>query len=235
MNQSRDYEELRGLIAGDELERALEMLQAKLHGRDRGLENEILMQKARLANLRRVARAGTMAQDDILRQSNQIRAALLDLVEEAEAQFNDDDAVVQEQAFKAFISYRREGGAEIARLLRAELGRRKQRAFLDVEDLGPGRFGDELRSYIDQAPTFIVILSSAALARVGDKADWFRWEITHAINTRKHIVPVTMPNFSFPTKGELPVEIDSLRDLQAVSYSHQFFDATMDKISEYLV
>ena len=44
----------------------------------------------------------------------------------------------------AFISYRRETGADTARLIRAELLSRGMKTFLDVDDLGSFHFDERL-------------------------------------------------------------------------------------------
>src|SRR5262249_11265661 len=65
----------------------------------------------------------------------------------------------------AFISYRREGGAELARLIKLGLAGRGVRGFLDVDDLGPSPFGAQLLDTIRKAPHFVVVLTPGCLDR----------------------------------------------------------------------
>jgi hypothetical protein len=59
-------------------------------------------------------------------------------------------------AGSVFISYRREGGAETARLLRYELLARGWSAFLDVEDLKAGKFDEMLLSEVASTENFLL-------------------------------------------------------------------------------
>jgi hypothetical protein len=133
-----------------------------------------------------------------------------------------------------FISYRREDGAQIARLLRAELRARGYRVFLDVDDLKPGHFDDALLQEIDSAPSFLLILTPNSLARCADERDWMRREIAHALETGKKIIPVTMQGFEFPDAAQLPEDIRTLTVHHAISYSHEFFDAMVEKLIGFL-
>lgn len=133
-----------------------------------------------------------------------------------------------------FISYRREDGSQTARLLRAELKQRGFRTFLDVDDLRPGHFDEALLRQIDSAPNFLLILSPHSLDRCRNDRDWLRREIAHAIETNRNIVPVIMPGFEFPDSDGLPDDIASLPLHHGIPYSHDFFDAMMEKLGGYL-
>lgn len=136
-------------------------------------------------------------------------------------------------AYDVFMSYRRSHGSESARLIRAELQKYGLRIFLDVDDLRAGHFDEEIVQRIATTPNYIVILSSGSLDRCEDKEDWFRQEIAQAIITKRNIVPILMPGFTFPEKP-LPDDIEELRVYQSVTYSHEFFEAMIGKIKGYL-
>lgn len=134
-----------------------------------------------------------------------------------------------ENAYDVFISYRRDKGGAEARLIRAALAERGLRVFLDVTDLSKGHFDEALLRYIAATPSFIVILSPDALGpRIQKQEDWMRREIAHAILTGRNIVPVIFPEFEFP--AQLPDDIEDLPRHQGVKYSHDFFEAVIDKI-----
>lgn len=80
--------------------------------------------------------------------------------------------------YDIFISYRRQGGAHYARILKAELEKRGylDRVFLDYDELKDGRFDRRIMSAIDSAPVFIFILLPGALERCADENDWVRYE-----------------------------------------------------------
>ena len=131
-----------------------------------------------------------------------------------------------------FISYRREGGKNIARLLKSELGQRGYHAFLDFDELKDGRFDKRIMDAIDAAPVFMFILSDHALDRCVDENDWVRKEIEYAMATDRHIIPIN-PDKSFSDFPEYVPE--NLKDGLGL---HQFsqlllddlFNQTMDKL-----
>ena len=136
--------------------------------------------------------------------------------------------------YDVFISYRRTGGSAEARLVQTKLSKHGLKAFLDVDDLESGHFNLALLKRIAEAPNFVVILSPHSLDRCADERDWLRQEIAQAVQTKRNIVPLIMPNFDFPTQETLPAELKDLPNYQSVKYSHEFFDATIAKLVQYL-
>ena len=136
--------------------------------------------------------------------------------------------------YDAFISYRREGGAETARLIRSELQKRGFNAFLDVDDLGASHFDERLLGEIDKADNFILILSPGSLQRCQETGDWLGREIAHAIEKEKNIVPVLKDGFDFQPLESLPPHIADLPRYNCVIYSHAYFGATIDKLIGFL-
>ena len=136
--------------------------------------------------------------------------------------------------YDVFISYRRLGGAAEARLIQDKLLQRNLRVFLDVDELRPGHFDKSLLSCIEATPNFIVILSPGCLQRCADEGDWMRQEIAQAMRTGRTIIPVMLHGFAFPEPETLPPDIRALPTYHGVSYSHDFFAATVAKIVQYL-
>lgn len=134
----------------------------------------------------------------------------------------------------AFISYRREGGADTARVIRTQLEARNVSTFLDVDDLGSQHFDERLLREIGNAPNFILILSPGSLDRCWDSRDWLRREIVQALETRRNIVPVLKNPFEFPPEDELPRGLEELPRYNCVLYSHSYFGAMVDKIISFL-
>jgi hypothetical protein len=137
-------------------------------------------------------------------------------------------------ARRAFLSYRRESSAATARLLRASLASRGWNAFLDVDDLGSSHFDDRLLLEIKRAEAFIVVLSPGSLDRCCEPSDWLRREISHAIKWKKRIVPVVKDGFTFDLKNPLPADLSELPRYNCVQYSHQYFDATIERLLTFL-
>jgi len=132
--------------------------------------------------------------------------------------------------YVAFISYRREGGADTARAIREGLLRRGIHTFLDVDDLGSNYFDERLLREIENAPHFILILSTDSLDRCVSEEDWLGREIAHAIKTRRNIIPILKDGFRFPPREVLPPKIADLPRYNGVDYSHRYFEATVDEI-----
>ncbi len=137
--------------------------------------------------------------------------------------------------YDVFISYRRETDSQTARLIRAELLQRRFRVFLDVDDLRPGHFDESIMENIRDTPAFIVILSPGSLERCSNPDDWLRKEIACALDSKRMIIPILMPRFQFPAEQQLPEELRSISVHHGVNYSHDFFDAMLEKIVGYLL
>ena len=75
---------------------------------------------------------------------------------------------------KIFVSYRREGGQELARLILDHLNFRGYDVFLDTESLGGGTFNTKLLQRIRESSDFVLILTPGALDRCVNKSDWVR-------------------------------------------------------------
>jgi hypothetical protein len=133
-----------------------------------------------------------------------------------------------------FISYRREGGAETARLLRYELLARGWNVFLDVEDLKAGTFDETLLREVARADNFLLIPSPGALENCAQDNDWLRKEIHHAIKTGRNIVPVLKESARRPDKEVLPQDIELLKRVNCVDYSHIYYDATVARFLSFL-
>ena len=134
----------------------------------------------------------------------------------------------------AFISYRREGGSETARVISQELRNRGIRTFLDVDDLSSGHFDERLLREIETIPNFIVILTPGCLVRCNTESDWLRREIEHAIKTARNIIPILKDGFNFPVASELPPTMAELDKNNRIRYDHVLLAATMEKLVTFL-
>ena len=101
-----------------------------------------------------------------------------------------------ETKYDIFISYRRVGGAQYARILQLMLIQRGYKVFLDYDELSArnGIFSDTIQSAIREAPIYMLILSKGSMDRCVNVNDWVREEITLAVQLQKYIIPINPDN-----------------------------------------
>lgn len=97
----------------------------------------------------------------------------------------------------AFISYRRKGGAELARKLYEEL-RIEYEVFLDEESLNSGRFDKAIESNLEKCTDFILIVTDSTFDRCSNDDDWITAESTCALKNKKNIIPIFLGVNAFP-------------------------------------
>lgn len=127
-----------------------------------------------------------------------------------------------------FISYRRDGGFALARLLYECLHKEGISTFLDLEELRAGAFNTKLYEAIDSAENFVIVLPPNSLDRCADPNDWVRLEIEHAIKQKKNIIPLMVNDFTFPT--DLPDPLKVLPFFNGVQVSREYFNASVSKL-----
>ena len=120
-----------------------------------------------------------------------------------------------------FISYRREGGEFLGKVLYDELSRNGYSVFYDIESMRSGRFNEQLYEKIEESDDFLLILTPDCLDRCKNSEDWVRKEIEHAVKLNKNIIPIVTREFEFPEN--LP---DSMKDLPM----YERIEATADGI-----
>ena len=129
-----------------------------------------------------------------------------------------------------FISYRRDGGYAVARLLYEYFHNVGVSAFLDLEELRSGPFNVNLYKAIEKCENFVLVLPPHALDRCVAEDDWLRLEVEHAIKHQKNIIPLMVNEFSFPPASELPPSMQVLPFFNGVQVSREYFDASMQKL-----
>jgi sulfatase modifying factor 1 len=133
-----------------------------------------------------------------------------------------------------FISYRRGTGSEVARTITEFLEGQGFDVFLDVDSLGAGHFDEQLLREIESRGTFVLICSPGCLDRCVHEGDWVRRELEYAIQTGRHIVPMTMPQFVWPTGEAMPRAVTELQRHNAFEYSHSHWKLIKPKLVEML-
>ena len=131
--------------------------------------------------------------------------------------------------YDIFLSYRREGGEAMAKLLHEKLSSRGYRVFLDIDSLKAGRFDEALLFVIESCTDFVLVLSKGSLKRCARKNDWVRREVAHAIANGKNVIPIFLRGFKWPMK--LPKEINQLKKQHYVSAAEaEYIDAAVERL-----
>jgi hypothetical protein len=92
--------------------------------------------------------------------------------------------------YDIFISYRRDSGAQYARILQLMLIQRGYKVFLDYDELRDGTFSERIKLAIQASPVFMPVLSANSMKRCVNEDDWVRKEILLALQEGKHFVPI---------------------------------------------
>lgn len=132
--------------------------------------------------------------------------------------------------YDIFISYRRDGGAQYARIIQLMLIQRGYKVFLDYDELTDGVFSDKIQKAIREAPVFMLVLSKGSMQRCANEGDWVRREITLAVEQHKHIIPINPDNSFDGFPKEMPENLrNAIGSLQYSEISFgQALGATID-------
>ncbi len=134
--------------------------------------------------------------------------------------------------YDVFISYRRDGGGEFARSIKAGLELRGYSVFLDFDELKDGIFDDRILEAIEAAPVFLFILSSHSLDRCAEEGDWVRKEVEYAYSIGRHIIPVNKDGAFDGLPDDLPPVLSEVFSHNQYSdiMLGQLFEASMEKM-----
>ena len=125
-----------------------------------------------------------------------------------------------------FISYKREGGIDIAARVASYFTERRHNVFYDILSMQAGRFDNQIEEYIANCDRFVVILTKGAL-----DSDWVKKEIRLALKNKKaKIIPLIMPGFVAPS--HLDSDIASVLSMHGVEYNAVLFEQVMQKLNE---
>ena len=139
--------------------------------------------------------------------------------------------------YDVYICYRWMGGSQLASLIKVHLEVQGISVFLDVYGLSGGNFEEAIVSTLSQTKNMVLVLTPGTLDRCkGDTRiqDWLHREIVCAIDSKIKIVPVVDPEFKWPKDDELPEDIRNVIRMNGVPWSHEFQDASVTKLIEFL-
>ncbi len=132
-----------------------------------------------------------------------------------------------------FISYRRDTGSTMARMIYDRLRlEKKYQCFLDVEKLNVGNFHENIIAELDNCRIFLLILTKNALDRCSNPSDVVRQEILTAEEKGLEIIPVTSEDFQWP--DTMPEGLEMLGNYNAVQYVQIYSDNFFEKLYSFI-
>lgn len=129
-----------------------------------------------------------------------------------------------------FISYRRDGGATVARMLAELLKARNVSVFFDAETLKSGDFGQQITNHLNNSANVILVVTPNLFDRCANENDWVRKELERALEMRpNNIIPVFVNGVgSMP--DDLPESIATISKLNGIAFEHDNFDEAFEKL-----
>jgi hypothetical protein len=129
--------------------------------------------------------------------------------------------------FEIFISYRRKGGYDTAKLLYDKLRMDGYSVSFDIETLEKGNFDYELEKRVAGCKDFLLILNPGIFDRFANQDydpedDWVRREIACALNQNKNIVPLVLEGFDYPKI--LPDDIKGVTRKNSIDLNPKHFE-----------
>jgi len=137
--------------------------------------------------------------------------------------------------FGIFISYRRKGGYDTAKLLYDRLRMDGYSVFFDIDTLEKGDFDNELEQRVNNCKDFLLVLNPGVFDRFFDpecdpKEDWVRQEIKCALENNKNIVPLTLDGFNYPKN--LPEDVKNITKKNAIDLNPRHFEGAYARMKQ---
>ena len=133
--------------------------------------------------------------------------------------------------YDIFISYRREGGLEMADAINQRLINAGYAVFLDMEQLKACKFNEKLLRVISDCQDFLLILPPGALDRCSNPEDWVRREVECALQNKKNIIPFMLRGFEWPDIEKLPESLRELPNYNGIAASdHNVFIENIERL-----
>lgn len=142
--------------------------------------------------------------------------------------------------YDIFLSYRRKGGYDTAKLLYDRLRMDGYSVSFDIDTLVNGNFDVELEQRVMNCKDFLLVLSPGIFDRFLEtnpdydpENDWVRREIACALAENKNVVPLFMEGFSFPKT--LPDNVKDITRKNALDLNPKYFEAAYEKMKSFLI
>jgi len=146
---------------------------------------------------------------------------------------------------KVFVSYRRADAREAAVRIADELVDEFDDAsvFFDTETIEPGasfpaeimtNIGNSTHVLVVIGPDWLVKNTETGIARIEEPEDWVRREIRTALTSQATVIPVLVNNAQMPDPSELPLDLRSLCEQNAVELRPDRFKGSLAELIDRL-
>ncbi len=137
--------------------------------------------------------------------------------------------------YNIFISYRRKGGYDTAKLIYDRLRMDGYSVSFDIDTLENGNFDNELEKRVKKCRDFLIVLSSGIFDCFSEddydaKDDWVRREIACALKAGKNIVPLMLDDFAYPKR--MPNDIKEITRKNGIDLNPKHFEAAYEKLKQ---
>lgn len=140
---------------------------------------------------------------------------------------------------KVFISYRRGDSKDLAGRLADRFRQETQidEIFLDVDAIDGGEpFKEKITRSLKKSAVCVALIgkewlgesASGAPPRIFDDNDFVRLEVAEAFNAGVKIIPILVHGAEMPQSAQLPVDLQRLPDLNAITVRHESFSRDAD-------
>lgn len=129
-----------------------------------------------------------------------------------------------------FISYRRDGGEQIAKSVFQYL-HEEYSTFLDTESLKNGGFAPVIEKRIEECDDFIIVVTKNVFNRCAEPYDWIFHEAQIALRQNKNIIPIFVGIRKFPSN--VPELLIKICDYNGIFWADK--EETCAKIKSFLI
>lgn len=147
---------------------------------------------------------------------------------------------------RIFLSYRRSDSQDITARLADRLLQlpRVKSVFLDVGSIAGGEdFPTRLKRELAAANVCLVLIGAnwigvdenGETTRIFGEQDFVRMEVSDALRLGKRVIPVLIDGSEIPEKKDMPEDIHSLADRNAIFLRHSSFDQDVEILADTLL
>ncbi len=136
---------------------------------------------------------------------------------------------------KLFVSYRRNSWPFTQRLAEKLERRLDAEIFIDYKSIDEARFAASIMKHLSESQAVLLIVSDTTFAPhlIHRERDWVRREIRRALELDKPIIQAFVDGQPIP--GELPSDIEAIREMQGVNFYSDYFNAALIKLVGFIV